>query len=171
MRRKRTAVQNGFTLIELMLYVGIAATVLLAAAIFFSLALEARIKAQVVAEVEQQGEYAMRIILQSARNADAVNAPATSTSDTVLSFAYADAAKNPTVFAVSSGALAVTEGSGQPAALTSARVAVSAIQFFNLSRTGTPGMVRAQFTLSAAGASGRSEYAFSKTFYGSASLR
>lgn len=55
--------------------------------------------------------------------------------------------------------------------LYNSRVTVSNLTFTNLTRAGTPGNVRIQFTLTHINPSGRNEYDFSKTFYGSASLR
>ena len=55
--------------------------------------------------------------------------------------------------------------------LYNSRVTASNLSFQNLSRTGTPGTIRIQFTLSHINPSGRNEYDFNKTFYGTASLR
>ena len=56
-------------------------------------------------------------------------------------------------------------------ALTNSRIVASNLTFTNLSRAGTPGTIRIQFTLTHINPSGRNEYNYNKTFYGSASLR
>lgn len=55
--------------------------------------------------------------------------------------------------------------------LINSRVTVSNLTFSNLSRPGTPGTVRIQFTLTHINPEGRQEYNFSKTFYDTATLR
>ena len=60
---------SGFTLVELLLYVGISSAILLASSLFLATLLESRIKNQTIAEVEQQGLAVMQIITQDIRNA------------------------------------------------------------------------------------------------------
>jgi prepilin-type N-terminal cleavage/methylation domain-containing protein len=161
----------GFTLIELLLYISIASVILLATSVFLSLLLQARIKNQTVAEVEQQGLQVMQLVTQTARNAEAITAPVPSVSASALTLNVITVASDPTVFDLSGGAVRVTEGVGSAVALTNPRVIASGLSFTNLSRAGTPGTVRVQFTLTHANPEGKNEYAFSKTFIGSATLR
>jgi type II secretory pathway pseudopilin PulG len=141
---------QGFTLIELLLYVSIVGAIIFSVAGFLSLAMQARIKNQTIAEVEQQGIAAMQQITQTGRNA----------ADTNFS----------TVFDLSGGAIRVNPGDG-PIALTNSRVTASSLSFTNLSRPGTDGTVRVQFTLTYVNSSGRNEYDYSKTFYDSVTIR
>jgi type II secretory pathway pseudopilin PulG len=163
--------RSGFTLIELILYVGIIGVLLLVISTFLSLLLQSRIKNQVIGEVEQQGLHAMRLITQTVRNADTINAPATGASGASLSLNTYTAAVNPTVFDLSGGVLRIKEGADAVVPLTNARVTASSLSVQNLTRTSTPGVLRIQFTLTAVNASGRNEYSYQKTFIGSASLR
>ena len=55
--------------------------------------------------------------------------------------------------------------------LTNNRVTVSNLSFQNLSRPGTPGIVSVQFTVNSINPENRQEFNFSKTFYGSMSIR
>src|SRR3989338_5584522 len=71
-RVRRSFGDGGFTLIELLLYISIAGAILLATSIFLSLLLQARIKNQTIAEVDQQGLQVMQLITQTARNAEAL---------------------------------------------------------------------------------------------------
>mgnify|MGYP003393635783 CR=1 FL=1 len=162
---------RGFTLIELLLYVAISSVILLVTMFFLQTLLESRIKNQTIAEVEQQGLQSIQIITQAVRNAATINSPAQGASAASLSIDTYTAGNNPTIFDLSSGALQITEGASATVALTNSRVTVSALTFQNLSRASTPGTVRVQFTITQVNTSGRNEYNFSKTFYGSASLR
>jgi type II secretory pathway pseudopilin PulG len=162
---------SGFTLIELLLYVGVVATLLLGVTMFLFMMLSARIKNQTLAEVHQQGAALMRIMTQSVRSAASVTTPGTGATTSTLSLVTYSAPQNPTVFDVQSGVARIKEGSALPIALTNGRVSVSGFSVQNVARTGTPGSVRIQFTITAVNPSGRSEYAFQAQFVGSASLR
>ncbi len=138
--------RKGFTLIELLLYVAIVGAIVFSIAGFLSLLMQSRVKNQTIAEVEQQGTAVMQIITQSGRNATSVN--------------FTNA------FDISGGV--IRENS---VALTNSRVVASGLTFQNLSRAGTPGTTRIQFTLTHINPEGRNEYNYSKTFYGTSSVR
>lgn len=162
---------QGFTLIELLLYIAIASVILLTTAGFLATLLSARVKHQTIAEVEGQGRVAMELILQTIRTAELITLPATSTSASSLVLNVVSGGLDPTIFDSSGGIIRSTEGAGASVALTNTRVSATNLMFLNLSRAGTPGAVRVSFTLSLVNSSGRNEYEYSKTFYGSASLR
>ena len=113
----------------------------------------------------------MQIITQSLRNAVTINSPALGVSAALLSINTIVAGNNPTIFDISAGALRMSEGGGAPVVLTNARIVVSALNFINLSRPGTPGTVQIIFTLTHINPAGRQEYSYSKSFIGSATLR
>ncbi len=161
----------GFTLVELLLYVGISSTLLLVTSLFLGMLLQARVKNQTINEVEGQGAQAMQIITQTLRNAQNITSPSTGASATALTLNVADVAKDPTIFDLSSGSIRIKEGAGAYIPLTNSHITASALTFQNLSRASTPGVVRISFTLTYVNPEGRNEYDFSKTFYGSASLR
>lgn len=163
--------RKGFTLIELLLYVALSSAILLVVSLFLATLLESRIKNQVIAEVEQQGIQAMQIITQAVRNADAINSPSIGTNATSLSINTIAAGNNPTVIDLSSGVIQIKEGVAAAIPLTNSKVTVSALSFFNLSRSSTPGTVRIQFTITVVNTSGKNEYSWSKTFIDTATLR
>lgn len=161
----------GFTLVELLLYVGISSAILLATSIFLSVLLESRVKNQTISEVEQQGVQVMQLITQTVRNADLINIPTIGASGASLSVNNSLASTTPTVFDLSGGVIRIKEGTNAVINLTNSKVTVSNLSFFNLSRTSTPGVVKIIFTLSSVNPSGRNEYSFSKTFVGSAAIK
>ena len=154
---------RGFTLIELLLYVAISSVLLLVISFFIFTLLQARIKNQTIAEVEQQGIQVMQLITQTTRNADTINSPTQGASASLLSLNTIIAINNPTVFDVATGVIGIKEGVEAVVPLTNSRVSASAISFFNLSSTSTPGTIRISFTLTHINPSGRNEYNFSKT--------
>lgn len=163
--------RQGFTLVELLLYTAIAASLLLVVSLFFSMLLETRVKQQAIAEVEEQGLAAMQQILQDARNAESILSPATSTAAGTLSLNMPGTAVNTVAYDSTGGALRVTRGTTSTMALTNARVSASDVAFTNLSRTGTRGTIRAEFTLQYAASTTRAAYIYNKRFIGSATIR
>ncbi|MBI4713620.1 hypothetical protein HY771_00310 [Candidatus Uhrbacteria bacterium] len=161
----------GFTLLELLLYVGISSIILLSISVFLFSLIESRTKNQVIAEVEQQGAQVMQTIEQTARNAEAINSPTIGANASTLSLDVVTGGYDPTVFDLSSGVIRITEGAGSAVSLTNSRVTATSLTFYNLSRTSTPGIIRVQFTLTHINLEGRNEYTYSKTFVGSAALR
>ena len=162
---------KGFTLIELLLYIGIASVMLLIISVFLSTLLQSRVKNQTIAEVEQQGAQVMQIITQTIRNAEGINSPTQGASASSLSVDVFNTSDDPTVFDLSSGAIRVTEGAGSAVPLLNSRLTASGLNFQNLSRDNTSGVVRVQFTLTHMNIENRNEYDYNKTFYASAGLR
>ena len=162
--------QNGFTLIETVIYVGIATILLsLIVSLYYDMQ-SARLKQQSIAEVEGQGLATLTLMTQTIRNAQVITVPATSTSATSLSVTTYLASTTPTIFDVSAGVLRVKEGAGAVVPLTSTQVYVSALTFQNLSRPLTSGTVKFQFTLQHATTTQQFDSTYAKTFYGSATL-
>lgn len=162
---------NGFTLIETLLYISIAFVILSTVSIFFRLSLESRVKNQTIAEVEQQGIRVMQIITQTIRNSEGINSPAQGTSGSSLSLNVAVAEDDPAIFNLSEGILQITEGASSAVNLTNSNIEVTDLSFTNLSRDNTFGIVRVEFTLDHVNTENRNEFNFTKTFYGSATLR
>ena len=172
MHRKYTRNRrSGFTLVELILYVSVSALVALAAAGLMVVILEARVKSQTVAEVEQVGSQVMNLITQTARNSPQINSPPPGGTSGILSLANQSSTKNPTIFDVQSSTIRITEGASIPTPLTSFRLLASSLLFQNLSRANTSGTMRIQFTITHQNPGSRNEYDYVKNFYGSATIR
>jgi Tfp pilus assembly protein PilW len=164
--------QEGFTLVELLLYVGISSIMVVTISSFITLMLAARVKNRTIAEVEQQGIQVMELITQTIRNAESVTAPSAGTSDTALTLDVRDAADDPTVFHMGSESLVIDEGVALThTVLTNDRVIVSDLTFTNLSGSSTPGTIRVEFTITYSSPdSSRNEFTYAQTFKGSAIL-
>lgn len=168
---KRSRFLTGFTLIELLLYIAIVSVIIFTIFIFLLMTLQSRIKNQVIAEVEQQGAQVMQLTTQTIRNATLINSPIPGNTSSTLSLNVLDVGKNPTIFDISGETIRIKEGAGTNVPLTSSRVTASGLNFQNLSRTGTPGVIRVQFTLTHINPANKNEYNYSQTFYESASIR
>ncbi len=163
--------QFGFTLIEILLYIAISATLISIISFFVITSIQARVKNQVIAEINSEGIFVSQLISQIIRNAQNINSPVIASSASSLSLDVNNASLSPTIFDVASSRIRVKEGAMQEINLTSSKIIVSNLTFQNLSRSNTPGLIKFAFTLTYINSSGRNEYDFSKTFYVTASLR
>lgn len=167
---KQLRKQEGFTLVEMVIYVGAAIFVFGSITGLVFILISSKAKNQAVAEVEQQGTFVLNNISQTIRNAENINSPLQAASDSTLELDVVEAGDDPTIYNLLDGAIQVTEGAASAVNLTSDRVIASNLTFQNLSRDGTPGVIRINFTLSAS-SSDRGAYRYEKTFYVTASLR
>ncbi len=164
--------QKGFTLVEMILYVAICSILLATISIFLSFLLGARVRSQSITEVNQQGFQVMNLITQTIRNGRSIEVPSIGTSSTTLSITTGNALLNPTVFMLSSSTVRIKEGSSSVLPLTNSRITVSNLLFENVSSiSSVEKIIRISFTVNSVNAGGRSEYSFSKSFSGSATLR
>lgn len=162
---------KGFSLIELVVYIGLVSIMLLGIASFAKTILQTRAKNQVILEVEQQGIQVMQILSQTIRNAESIVFPSSGSNANTLTLNLANPSANPTTFSFSNGFINIQEGGALPINLINSRVEVQNLIFENLSRLDTSGIIKFSFVLNYNNQSGRPEYNYSKTFYGSASLR
>ncbi len=163
--------KGGYTLIEVLLYIVIAVIMISGISALFHLVLEGGAKSRTITEVEQQGSQIMHLITQTIRNAEGINSPTEGNSSSTLSLNVVDAGDDPTVFGISGGSIYINEGSGSNVDLMNSNVTASGLTFENVSRTGTPGSVKIEFTLEHVNSLGLNIYDYSKTFYGSATVR
>lgn len=165
-------IRKGFTLVEMVLYVSLCSIILLSLSTFLSFLLESRVRSQSISEVNQQGLQVMSLITQTIRNGRSIQTPAIGVTAPTLSITTANPLLNPTVFLLSSTTLSIQEAGKQAIPLTNSRVQVSALVFQNISSSSsTEKIIRISFTLDSRNPQGRNEYAFTKTFIGSATLR
>jgi Tfp pilus assembly protein PilW len=164
--------QKGFTLVELVLYVSICSILLLTISSFLTFLLGARVRSQTITEVNQQGFQVMSLVTQTIRNGRSVQIPSMGVSSSTLSITTGNALLSPTVFDLSSTTIRIKEGSKNAVPLTNSRVQVSALTFQNISSgSSTEKIIRVSFTIDSVNKGGRSEYVFTKSFSGSATLR
>ena len=164
--------QQGFTLVEMVLYVAICSVFLLSLSGLMSFLLESRVRSQAINEVNQQGTQVMYLITQTIRNGRSIQTPAIGESSQTLSITTSNTLLNPTVFSLSSTTMMIQEGGKAPVGLTNSRIAISSLVFQNVSSVSSiEKIIRISFYIEYINKSGRGEYAFKKTFNGSAILR
>ena len=170
--RKNKSYKNAFTLVEIVLYIGLVGIILLALSSFFTILIETRIRNQVISEIYEQGSQITQIISLSIRNSTSIVSPTTgNTSTTTLSLNEPTRIKSPTIFTISSSTLNITEGVSSSILLTSNKVKISNMSFSNVSLPSTVGSIKFKFTLIYINPDNKQIFNYSETFYGSATVR
>lgn len=123
--------KKGFTLIEIIIYIGILSLVVVSLFTFSTSISSVRAHTYVSQEVNANMRTALQLIQQKIRSASGVNIGSSvlTTHPGVLSLAMSDPSKNPTVIDSISGRIRITEGSGIPVFITSRDSNVSSLVF------------------------------------------
>jgi type II secretory pathway pseudopilin PulG len=153
---------QGFTLLELVLYVAIAAVVLGAISSLIFILWQARIKNKVVSEVEQQGMFAIKYLTNVIKQADTVLIPTQANLSSNLELVSSSFGQV-NIFE-DNGRLAVVENNGNTSFLTGENVIVKNLSFSNFSRPQTSGLIGINFSLENKSSSVRFEYNYQSNF-------
>jgi len=148
---------SGFSLIEAIIYVAILGTFIFAFVSFSNMMTTSRINNQIILEINNQGNQAIKTITRYIRNSTAFSISNSSTLDLTTPNGNVN-------FSVSGGILNITEGQG-PIALTNNKVIVNNLVFLNLSQNSTAENIKINLTLES------NSNTTPVTFYGSASIR
>jgi Tfp pilus assembly protein FimT len=167
---KKRQIHDGFTLMELVLYIGIV-TILLSAVIPFAWnIIEGGVKSATGQEIFTQGQYVSNRITYEIRNASDIN----SISPTQISLATATPSTNPTIISLNAGVINMQQGAASPIALNSVNTTIQSLAFTNYSSSDNKTKnIQFVFTIAAKypGAGSRQEYNGSVTMEGSAEVR
>lgn len=148
---------KGFTLVELLIYIGMVSLVLVAMVTFSLRLAKARAKAQVVGEVQYNAKLIQDHLNDAMRHAEAINAGNSQfgTDPGVLSLDMADDALDPLVFSLDAddGSLQIEEAGGQAEKITTERVAITDLIFENLTSEEDVGVVRVHYRVQAVNSS------------------
>ncbi|HLC91891.1 MAG TPA: prepilin-type N-terminal cleavage/methylation domain-containing protein [Candidatus Saccharimonadales bacterium] len=172
---QKVKLQNGFTLIEIILYIGIFSLIIGGIVSLAFLATAARSQNQTRADLNYQGHAAMALIVQTIHDANSITEPAPGNTTSSLTLVMDDPLVDPTVFDTNTHsdytALQINEGS--PALsndLTNSRVTISNLSFANKSVGAGNKSIMIQFDLTYNNILSRREFDYSQTFSGGATL-
>lgn len=167
--------RNGFTLIEMMIYIAIIGGVV-ASFVSYSLTIgDSRNKTYVAQEVHANSRLALSVITDSIRSANWVNV-GSSTFDAdpgVLSLSMANATLNPTIISLSAddGILKIVQGINAPIEITNANVKVTDLVFKNLTSTGGRASVGVDLTVEYANSSGDKGFNYRQDLHTAVTIR
>ncbi|PIT92169.1 MAG: hypothetical protein COU08_03740 [Candidatus Harrisonbacteria bacterium CG10_big_fil_rev_8_21_14_0_10_42_17] len=139
---------EGFTLIEVLIYVAIIGSVVSSFLLFNLSILNSGSKSYATQEVNGNLRIALDIVGERIRAAEGVTV-SNSVFDTnpgTLSLVMSDGAKNPTVFDVSGGILRITEGVDDPINITTDEVNLTNVVFTNLTASSSRENIRIEIT-------------------------
>lgn len=167
---------QGFTLIELIIYIGIAAGVLLTFTLFILHIAGTRNKTFAVEEVQASGRIALENISARIRDATGINAAGSvfGSDPGALSLAMSDVpTRNPIVIGLTAddGILQIQEGTNAPVQITSPQVRVTNLVFTDLSPVGGRRNIRIQLTVAYDNPSGDSGFSYSASWSTAVSTR
>jgi prepilin-type N-terminal cleavage/methylation domain-containing protein len=167
--------RRGFTLLELVLTIGIASAVAtVAVRVYFTIA-EARTKAGVVEEVQANVRLALDVLTDRIRAAASLNGGASvlGVDPGVLTLRMSDVARDPTIFSLSAndGTLLIREGATASGTLTSTTVQVTNFVVTNVAPVGAPANIRVDLTVGSGASGTGAGYAYTETVHTAASLR
>lgn len=134
----RISKRQGFTLIELVIYIALTSIVVVALLKIMLAVIGAQEKTEVTSHVQQELRMTMDRMTYTTRNAVSVNTGASifSASGGKLSLAMSDSSLDPTLFFLSGNSIYVSEAGANTGAITSGKVLVDELQFINLTATG-----------------------------------
>ena len=158
---------QGFTLVELLLYVFIASIILLSLVSLIALLIQARVKNQTISVVEQQGSQIIQLISQEINNAKVIVSPVVGTNSSALQFQ--DINGQTEQISLVSSTLYLNKNNTNYF-LNPNTVQVSNLQIKNLG-VATHDSIKIQFDLNYYNLSGLNQYSYSQTFYATANIR
>lgn len=163
--------QKGFTLVEIIIYIGILALIITALASFGFSVMSSNSKTAAVAEVQANARTALDVIAQKIRASSGINSVSVGDPGT-LSLSMSDASKNPTIFNLNAdnGRLQIKEGAGSTVFFTSNDVRVANLVFTDYSQAGERGHIRVNITVEYKNADSV-DYSYSYNTWTSVSLR
>ncbi len=163
--------RKAFTLVEALVYITLMSITLVSIVTLMYWILDSRSKTQVIAEVESQSVLAIDEISQRIRNATGINSPTPGNSSSTLSLVVSDGAKNPTIIDLSAGVIRIKEGVSSEVPITTARLSITNLTFQNVTRVGTPGSMKINFTTSYVNPANTKVFDYSKNYYFAANPR
>ncbi|MBI4713858.1 prepilin-type N-terminal cleavage/methylation domain-containing protein [Candidatus Uhrbacteria bacterium] len=160
--------ERGFTLFELLIYVGIVGLILLTLGLSLINLLYGRVKVRAISEVLSNARIIEQQLSDAVRHAEGINV-ATSTFDSdpgVLSFNMVNAQADPTVFSLTSdnGSMQISEAGTANESITTDQILVTNLVFHNLTGAGDIGVVQVEYTLQTNNPSGLKYYDYAESF-------
>jgi type II secretory pathway pseudopilin PulG len=153
---------EGFTMVELLLYMGIFAMVSTVGAGFVYQTIRVQNRENSASVVSAEADFVLQQMIRLTRASSLIEMTANSATST-LTLRMQDSTKDPTKVYASGTAVYLQEGTGNPVALTDGRVVVESFNLTKLSNPPARDTVQIDFILSFASSS-NPQLAFTKTF-------
>ena len=122
---------RGFTLIETLIYIGLFAVIMSLTVVMLYQIIANQDRNRGAIEVEEEANFVMGKIKWGFSAMRVINQPTTSSTGNILSLDKWNFSQNPLVFGLSSGTVTLARGTSSAVALTSDRVFVDELTFYN----------------------------------------
>lgn len=162
--------KKGFTLIELIFYIGLFSVFFVSLFLVLNIFYENKNKNATIIEVEQQGLFISQIISQEIRNSQSIISPIIGNNSSSLSLQSFNVLRSPIIFYLDAGTVMLSEDGDIIDNLNSDRVIISNLNFMNNSIIDDIQNINFSFTVSHKNNSGKKQYEYNKDFFGSVSL-
>ncbi|TSC92430.1 MAG: Uncharacterized protein CEN89_712 [Candidatus Berkelbacteria bacterium Licking1014_7] len=167
--------KNGFSLIEILLYLAIFSFILISLTVLTGLIFQARARSRAISEVDYQGTRILNIISQKIRNSQSVSEPMRGNTSNILIFSlngvntqvYTKEVAGKKNIVVKEDAVENTLNSGD---IFLADI-INPLEFANYSKQPSPDSITISLTLKYDMFLGSGKYVYTKKFQNSASLR
>lgn len=164
-------VSRGFALIEMILYVALAAIILYSVSVLYDVVIVNQLRNEARSSVDESSAHALRVITDLIRRAEDIEEPGRQSMGGELILHMSDPAVDPTRIFLTYDSIMIKEGSHDPIAITSFDTIVSGLTFENLSENDVSDSVRVQFESQYRQIATRSETEYSNIYYASATTR
>lgn len=166
-------VHGGFTLVELLIYLGLVGAALTITVSLTTALLQADVRGSARETIDASAGRVLGQIAEAVRAAAAVNTGDSSfgTDAGRLSLTMRDATRSPTVFALANGRLEVTEGTASAVPLTANPVDVQIFRLTYLNTAGAKSGVRVELTLAFRNPGNDPRYQFGQAYVTGVVLR
>lgn len=159
---------QGFTLVEMILYLFIVGVILSVLALFLLQLLNARTKTYAISEVLSSAHLIEERLSEAVRHASSVEvADSVFQSDPgVLSLNMVNADRTPLVFSLTqdNGQFQLSEGGNNPVVLSPEQIEITNLVFTNLTTQDDTGMIRVEFTVKISSDSATKAFAYEQSF-------
>jgi len=141
--------RKGFTLIEFVIYCGIAITITTALVTAAAHAINEKSRLGQLESISRNARLAEKILTDNIQSAQAITSPTNATS-TILILTFATGT-TPITFSLDDSSIEIAEGEESPQRITDTEVIATALEFTGITSSSTQGIVRTSFTLSNGG--------------------
>jgi type II secretory pathway pseudopilin PulG len=142
--------QQGTTLVELIIYIGIVGMIMVTISSFLLNLLNARAKTVAISEVLAAGRLVQDRLTDAMRHAEGINTVISNfgSDQGVLSLDMVDGTLDPTIFSLTAddGSVQVQQGVGSNQALTPSNISITNFLITNLTTAEDVGIIQVQFT-------------------------
>jgi type II secretory pathway pseudopilin PulG len=128
--------RRGFTIIELIVYIGLLGVVLSSVVVILYQVIAGQTQSRNRSEVDGEANFLMQKITEAMNGVQTINQPAAGATSSILSVSRYNYAQNPIVFELASGTVTISRGGGSAVPLNDSYVAVTQLVFNHIPAAG-----------------------------------